>query len=99
MLMKGLGIETMSSISSTSSNWLQSITPGGNWVQSAVSSSSAGGADWMDAASSSDPVDAAANAFAAAEQNISSSLSANAVNNALTTLESQASGQSVNILT
>ncbi len=89
----------MSSISSTTTtNWLQTISPGGNWVQAAVSSSSAGSADWMAAGASSDPVDAAANAIAAAEQNISATTSANAVNTGITALTNQASPQSVNIL-
>ena len=89
----------MSSISSVSSNFLQSqSTPGGNWVQDAVSSS-ADSADWMDPnASGPDAVDLAANAFAAAEQVKLTNQNSLAVNTGISVLSAQLTGQSVNIL-
>lgn len=92
----------MSSVTSTSSTatWLQSQTQASNWIQSSVTSDSTGSADWMDpngGGSNSDPVDAAANAFAAAEQIGSQSKSSLAVNTGISVLQSQL-GQSVNVL-
>jgi hypothetical protein len=89
----------MSSISSTSSNFLQSQTsPGGNWVQDTLSAS-ADSADWMDPnASGPDAVSLAANAFAAAQQIKLTNENSLAVNQGISVLSSQLAGQSVNIL-
>lgn len=84
----------MSSVSSTS--WLSSQTAASNWVQSAVTTSN--NANWLDPGSAQDPVNAAANAFAAAEQLNTSYTSQNAVNTGISVLQAQLSGQSVNIL-
>ncbi len=94
MLDMGLRIKTMSGISSVASSWLNALTTSGNWLQSATSSTAS--ADWIDSVSSSNSLDsmsADANAFATAEQNLTSSLNSNTVNNAVTALQSQASGQ------
>jgi hypothetical protein len=90
----------MSSIASASpATWLQSQTPASNWVQSAVTSDSVGSADWMDPnGGGTDPVDLAANAFAAAEQTSTQGKSSLAVNQGISVLSSQLTGQSVNIL-
>jgi hypothetical protein len=87
----------MSGVSSASATWLQSQTAASNWVQSAVTSDSTGSADWMSPSASSDPVDMAANAFAAAEQQGASGKSSLAVNEGISVLQRQL-GQSVNIL-
>ena len=91
----------MSSVSSTSSTatWLQSQTQASNWIQSSVTSDSTGSADWMDpnGGASTDAVDAAANAFAAAEQLNSKDESSLAVNTGISLLQGQL-GQSVNVL-
>jgi hypothetical protein len=84
----------MSSVSSAS--WLSTQTAASNWVQSAVTTSNS--ANWLDPSSAQDPVDAAANAFAAAEQTNASYTSQNAVNTGMSVLQSELSGQSVNIL-
>jgi hypothetical protein len=83
----------MSSVSSVSSNWLQSVTPGGNWLQSTVAPSSSN--DWIDAASTSDPVAAAASAIAAAEEAGASGSSSNAVNTGIAAAEQDLMGYTV----
>ena len=90
----------MSSIANASpATWLQSQTSATNWVQSAVTSDSVGSADWMDPnGTSSDPVDMAANAFAAAEQASAQGKSSIAVNTGISVLSNQLTGQSVNVL-
>jgi len=91
----------MSTVSATSSpaTWLQSQMQASNWIQSSVTSDSTGSADWMDpnGGPSTDPVAAAANAFAAAEQISSKSKSSLAVNTGMSVLSTQL-GQSVNVL-
>jgi hypothetical protein len=80
----------MSSIASTTSNWLQSVGTGSNWLQSAATSSSSN-TDWLDSSSAgSDPVVAAANAFAAAEQTDTSDINTLVVNEGIATLSTQA---------
>jgi hypothetical protein len=86
----------MSSIASTSSNFLQSIATGSNWLQTAAADS-AGSSDWMDPSSGpTDTVVAAANAFAAAHQVGASLGSSLAVNQGISVLSAQAA-QSVDI--
>jgi hypothetical protein len=89
----------MSSISSTSSNFLQSSSnPGGNWLQDSVSAS-ASSADWMDPnASGQDAVSLAANAFAAAQQLELTNKNSLAVNTGISVLSTQLTGQSVDTL-
>jgi len=91
----------MTTVSATSSSatWLQSQTQASNWIQSSVTSNSTGSADWMDpnGGPSTDPVLAAANAFASAEQISSKDESSLAVNKGISVLSSQV-GNSVNIL-
>lgn len=86
----------MSSIASTSSNFLQSIATGSNWLQTAAADT-AGSSDWMAPSGPSDTVVAAANAFAAAHQVSASLGSSLAVNQGISVLSAQAA-QSVNIL-
>src|ERR1700742_1725431 len=99
----------MTSIASTTSNWLQSVGTGSNWLQTAATSDSSD-SDWLDSSSAgSDPVVAAANAFAAAEQTDTSDINTLVVNEGISTLSTQAaslppddptqpSSQSVDIL-
>jgi len=90
----------MSSIASASpATWLQSQTAATNWVQSAVTSDSVGNADWMDPnGTSTDTVNLAANAMAAAEQISAQGKSSLAVNTGISVLSSELTGQSVNVL-
>jgi hypothetical protein len=88
-----IGTKPMSSISSVSSNWLQSVSAGGNWLQSAVAPSSSN--DWIDAANTSDPVAAAASAIAAAEEAGASGSSSNAVNTGIAAAEQELMGYTV----
>jgi hypothetical protein len=88
----------MSSIASTTSNWLQSVSTGSNWLQS-VATSDSSDTDWLDSSSAgSDPVVAAANAFAAAEQIDTSDVNTLVVNEGISTLSTQLSSPSVDIL-
>lgn len=74
-----------------------------NWLQSAATANASNGNDWIDSANSPNNEQqmgaSFANAIATALQNQTSSSNSTAINNALTTLESQAAGQSVNLLT
>ena len=80
----------MTSIASTTSNWLQSVSTGSNWLQSAATGGSSD-TDWMDSSSGgSDPVVAAASAFAAAEQTDISDVNTLVVNEGISTLSTQA---------
>ena len=87
----------MSSVSRASATWLQSQTAASNWVQSAVTSDLTGSANWLSPSANADPVNMAANAFAAAEQMGASGKNSLAVNEGISVLQSQL-GKSVNIL-
>jgi hypothetical protein len=83
-------------IASTSSNFLQSIATGSNWLQAAVTDTST--SDWMAPSSGqSDPVVLAANAFASAHQVSTQLNNSLAVNQGISVLSAQAA-QSVDFL-
>jgi hypothetical protein len=88
----------MSGIASASSNFLQSYATGSNWLQESVTGAAADSSDWMSPSSGvSDPVVAAANAFASAHQVSNSLFSSLAVNQGISTLSAQVA-KSVDIL-
>jgi hypothetical protein len=88
----------MSSISSAGASFLQSQSnPGGNWLQD-TASATADSSDWMDPnASGPDSVDLAANAIAAAQQIRLTNENSLAVNQGISVLSAQLTGQSVDI--
>ena len=95
----------MSSVSGISTNYIQSLSTTSSWLLDAASATANSG-DWLSpsSSSSSDPVIAAANAFAQVAQIRSSNESSFAVNQGIQTLQAQLSadalggtGQLVNI--
>jgi hypothetical protein len=81
----------MSGIASASSNFLQSYATGSNWLQESATAAASGNSDWMSPSSGvSDPVVAAANAFASAHQVSASLFSSLAVNQGISVLSAQA---------
>lgn len=81
----------MSGIASASSNFLQSYATGSNWLQELATAAASDSSDWMSPSSgASDPVVAAANAFASAHQVSNSLFSSLAVNQGISVLSAQA---------